>query len=206
LPSLTLLKNQGFSNTNYLLKTSKKNYIIRVFGSLEVDRKKEFAIAKKAYELNIGAKPIYLDDSFMISEYLEGFHKTKLKKTDIKNIALVLKKLHSVKKRRLVLCHHDLNPKNIIFSKDIKLIDWEYAGFDECYFDLASTVIEFDLNQKEEKLLLHSYFKNKYDVNRNKIYSFKIKYLKLCMKWFKQQHNFKEQFKFKKRLNARNTR
>jgi len=202
LPSLTLLKNQGFSNTNYLLKTPKKSYIIKVFGSLHVERKFEFKIAKKAYKKGIGSKPIYLNDSFMISEFLEGYHKIKLKRLDIKNIAQLLKKLHSIKaeKKGLVLCHHDLNPKNFIFSTAIKLIDWEYASFDDCYFDLSSVIVEFGLNKKEEKLFLHSYFKNRYKINRRKIYSFKINYINLCIKWFKKQNNFKEQLKFQKKI------
>ncbi|HIP45485.1 MAG TPA: hypothetical protein EYG93_09195 [Sulfurospirillum arcachonense] len=208
MPSLTLLENQGFSNTNYLLKTSKKSYIIKVFGTLAVDRKQEFYIAKKAYEIGIGAKHIYLDDSLMISEYLYGSHKNKLRRIDIKNIAILLQKLHSlnIKKRDLVLCHGDLNPKNFIFSKDIKLIDWEYAKYNDRYFDLASVIVEFNLNSKDEKLFLHSYFKNKYKINRNKIYTFKIKYLNLCIEWFKKQNNFKEQLKFKKKLYERNKR
>ena len=214
MPSLTLLENQGFSNTNYLLKTSNKSYIIKVFGSLHVDRKFEFEVAKEAYKKGIGAKPIYLDDSLMISEFLEGFHKERLKREDIQNIALLLKKLHSIKvdkkkfnyKKDYVLCHHDLNPKNFIFSNNIKLIDWEYASLDECYFDLSSVIVEFNLNKEDEKLFLYSYFKNRYNVNRNKIYSFKIKYLNLCINWFKKQNNFKEQLKFKKKLYGCNKR
>jgi len=202
LPSLKLLENQGFSNTNYILKTHKKSYIIKVFGALHVDRKFEFNVMQEAYKKGLGAKPIYFDDSLMMSEFLEGYHKSKLKREDIKNIAQLLKKLHSIKaeKKGLVLCHHDLNPKNFIFSNTVKLIDWEYASFDDFYFDLSSVIVEFDLNKKEEKLFLDSYFKNRYNINRKKLYSFKINYLKLCAKWFKKQNNLKEQLKFKKRL------
>jgi len=201
LASLTLLKNQGFCNTNYLLKTSKKSFIIKVFGPLKVDRKQEFYIAKKAYELKIGAKPIYMDDCFMISEYLHGFHKNRLRYKDIKNIAKLLQKLHSIDAKRgdIVLCHCDLNPKNLIFSKDIKLIDWEYARYCDRYFDLACVIVEFNLNKKDEKLFLCSYFKNRYKIDKNKISNFKKKYIDICTKWFKKQNNFKEQLKFKKR-------
>ena len=208
MPSLTLLENQGFSNTNYILKTPKKSYVIKVFGALHVDRKFEFRVAKEAYQKGIGAKPIYLDDSLMVSEFLEGFHKSRLKREDIKNIAQLLKKLHSIKaeKKGFVLCHRDLNPKNFIFSNSIKLIDWEYASFDDRYFDLSSVIVEFDLNKKEEELFLHSYFKNRYNINIKKIYSFKVKYLNLCIEWFKKQNNFKEQLKFKKKLYEYNKR
>ncbi len=193
LKELTLLDKQGLSNSNYLLKTTKKKYIIRVFTSLHVDREFEFEVSKKAYKKSIGAKPILLDmdNSLMIYEFLDGFHRFKLKRDDIKNIALLLRKLHQIKvshrKKDFVLCHHDLNPRNFIFSKDIKLIDWEYARINDRYFDLASVVLEFKLNKKEEKLFLKSYFKNSHLIDRKKINFFKIEYMKICKKWFKKR-------------------
>ncbi len=204
MPTLTLFENQGFSNTNYLLKTAKKSYVIRVFGSLHVNRKREFDIAFKAYKKGIGAKPIYGDDSFMICEFLEGKHKYKLKVDDIKNIAQLLRKLHQIKidkkvfnfKKDFVLCHHDLNPKNFIFSDKIKLIDWEYARANDLYFDLAAVVVEFGLDKKAEKLFLNSYFKNSHLVNMAKITSFKKRYLAECTKWFAKQNNRKEKMKY----------
>ena len=38
-----------------------------------------------------------------------------------------------------VLCHHDLNPSNIIkTNKGMKIIDWEFAGFGHKKYDLHS--------------------------------------------------------------------
>jgi len=204
LPSLTLLENQGFSNTNYLLKTDKKNYIIRVNGSLHVDRKQEFNILYEAYQKDIGAKPIYYDNSFMIYEFLDGSHKYLLKPKDIKKISQLLKKLHQIKignrlfnkKKDFVLCHHDLNPKNFIFSDNIKLIDWEYARKNDRYFDLATIAVEFKLNKKEEKLLLKSYFQSRH--YKNKMKSFKINYLKTCIRWFRKNQKIK--IKYQKKM------
>jgi len=216
MPSLTLLENQGFSSTNYLLKTSKKSYIIKIFNSLHVNIKFEFQIMQKAYKKAIGAKPIFFDEenSIMVYEYINGFHKNKLKAKEIKNIALLLKKLHQIKivkkffnhKKNYVLCHHDLNPKNFIFSNDIKLIDWEYAGMNDCYFDLATIIVEFGLSKKDERLFLQTYFKNSYKIDKSKLYTFKIKYIKICIDWFKNQDKQKEQLKFKKKLYECNKR
>jgi len=201
--ALTKLPNQGFNNTNYTLKTSKQTYLIRNFQpDLLINRKLEFQICLEAYKIGIGAKPYLLDEknSLMICNFLEGVHKFKLTNTDIIKIALLLKKLHEIKKGRLVLCHHDLNPKNCIFSKDLKLIDWEYAGFDDRYFDLASVVVEFNLNKKEEKLFLTRYFKNSFQIDKIKMSLFKIKYLNICIDWFSKQNNYREKIKYKKKL------
>ena len=55
------------------------------------------------------------------------------------------------------LCHNDVHALNIIDDGALRLIDWEYAGLGERYFDLASICVyqRYDLQQRE--LLLRSY-------------------------------------------------
>ena len=67
LLSLEKLENQGFNNINYLLKTSKKSYIIRVFksnDSVNISRQFEYEIQKKAYEKNITKYTIFTKNAF----------------------------------------------------------------------------------------------------------------------------------------------
>ena len=237
LLSLEVLETQGFNNISYLLKTSKKSYIVRVFKSNEsvnISREFEFKTQKKAYKQNIAPKPVFLNSEFMIYEYLKGIHKLELKKSDIKTLAKQIKKLHKIKakaktydlksdllnykkilkddkskeiikqsekslkklkkfKKDLVLTHHDLNPKNIIFKKNkIKIIDWEYAGTNDRFFDLAAVCIEFKLNTKEEKLFLENYLGK---INKNhyiKLKHFKIIYTNLCSLWFEKLNTAKK--------------
>ena len=234
LLSLEKLLNQGFNNTSYLLKTSKNSYIIRVFksnDSVNISRNFEYTIQKRAFKQNIASKPIFLNNEFMIYEYAQGIHKTKLSKIDIKNLILKIKKYHNFKikektydlykdfknyekilkdikskkllaesfkilrklkkyKTKIVLSHHDLNPKNIIFNKyNIKIIDWEYSGANDRFFDLASICIEFSLNKEEEKLLLKNYFKNDFSINLKILNHFKIIYKNLCYLWFLKLNN-----------------
>jgi len=40
--------------------------------------------------------------------------------------------------RMAVLCHNDIHHLNVIDSGELRLIDWEYAGVGDPYFDLAS--------------------------------------------------------------------
>lgn len=230
LLSLDLLKNQGFNNISYLLKTTNKSYVIRVFKSNEsvnISREFEYEIQKKAYKKNIASKPIFFNEHFMIYEYEKGIHKTKLSTWELKNLILKIKKFHKFKinekpydlkkdllnydknlndfrskklikesfrnllllkkfKQDLVLTHHDLNPKNIIFKNNsIKIIDWEYAGLNDRFFDLASICVEFSLNKKDEKLMLQSYFNQYKKKHLQKLNHFKIIYKNLCSLWFK---------------------
>ena len=99
---LDLLKNQGFCNINYCLKTSKKEYLVRTFKSLDtvnISREFEYNIQKKAYKKNIAAKPLLLDEenSFMVCEYLKGKHKKSINKKEIKCLSRNIKKLHKIK-------------------------------------------------------------------------------------------------------------
>ena len=151
----------------------------------------------------------------MVCEFIEGEHKTKLNPFQLKKLASLLEKLHKVKFRKkiillkknfkfkdkkvqnafivlkkepkeLTLTHNDLHPKNILFSKrDIKLIDWEYAGINDLYFDLVAIIIEFKLSRKDETIFLKSYFKRE-KINFKKIKAYKIIYKELWRLWFEK--------------------
>ncbi|WP_415406338.1 choline/ethanolamine kinase family protein [Sulfurovum sp. CS9] len=214
IETFTLLKNQGYCNENYLLKAEDKKYLIRKF-KLQNDRKFEFKVQKLAYEKNIAAEPILLDDEngLMICEFLEGKHKIVLDKYDLKKLAQVLKELHSIKLNTMplnlesaltskskeikqafvtlgkyeveeVLCHNDLNPKNILFTDEVKFIDWEFASVNDRYFDLASVCIEFDLDTKDETHFLEHYFAIREEIYMEKLSGYKAIYKALCAQWF----------------------
>jgi thiamine kinase-like enzyme len=59
----------------------------------------------------------------------------------------------------LIFSHNDLNPENILWNKKYFFIDWEYASANSPYFDLASIVSSYNLNDKEIDYLLNGYNK-----------------------------------------------
>ena len=212
-----LLEEQGYCNLNHLLYTSDKKYLLREFKLSGPDRKLEFKIQQKAYQKGIAGRPCVLDEKsgVMICEFIEGAHKEKLSRKEIRQIARVLQKLHQIavrtkplslvnsftskpievkqalKKLRnhqkdYVLCHNDLNPKNILFSDTIKLIDWEYAVANERYFDLASLCVEFDFDQREQNYLMQAYFGNSSKADSEKLDAYKVIYMTLCIQWFEK--------------------
>ncbi|RXJ89025.1 choline kinase [Arcobacter sp. CECT 8983] len=231
LLSLKLLKTQGFCNINYLLKTSKKKYLVRVFkndDTVNISREFEFKVQKKAFNKGIAAKPIFLDSNktFMVCEYLKGKHKKSINIQEIKRLAKMIKKIHRIKsninsydlkktlnhykknlntkearksisickkelknlkkyKKTLVTTHHDLNPRNILFHKNsIKFIDWEYAGVNDSFFDLATLCFEYKLNKKEQNILLKSYQKTANKIDIQKLHSYIKIYKHICKLWF----------------------
>jgi thiamine kinase-like enzyme len=60
---------------------------------------------------------------------------------------------------RPVACHNDLLSENFILDGDGKmwLIDWEYAGANDPYFDLGDFCVEHPLSRDEERLVLTRY-------------------------------------------------
>ena len=56
-------------------------------------------------------------------------------------------------------CHNDLLSENFILAPDGKMwiIDWEYGGMTDPYFDLGDFCVEHPLSEDEEKLVLTAY-------------------------------------------------
>jgi thiamine kinase-like enzyme len=62
-------------------------------------------------------------------------------------------------RRREVPCHNDLLNANFIRGPEgIRIVDWEYAGMGDLFFDLANFSVNHELGDQEEHLLLDAYF------------------------------------------------
>jgi thiamine kinase-like enzyme len=57
-----------------------------------------------------------------------------------------------------VLCHDDLLPANFIDTPDgIRIVDWEYAGMGNPWFDLGNFAVNNELGAAEEEAFLSAY-------------------------------------------------
>jgi thiamine kinase-like enzyme len=60
---------------------------------------------------------------------------------------------------QMVACHNDLLPGNVLFQEDrVWLIDYEYAGNNDPFFDLANLSVNAELDRSGERKLLTGYF------------------------------------------------
>ena len=211
LESCTLLEHQGYCNENYLVVADGTKYIVRKFLRDDIDRVFEWHLLGLAFARGITAEPLVYDASngFMVFSFLEGVHKDILTIEEVKLLAETLKNLHGIQisnapisikikykndhvsqafetieqyPGEYVLCHNDLNPKNIFFTNDVKLIDFEYAGVNDKYFDLACVCVEFSLDNKIQKIFLDAYFESRY--NLKKLDAYKVVYKALVDEWF----------------------
>ena len=58
-----------------------------------------------------------------------------------------------------VPCHNDLLASNLIRNgDDLRIVDWEYAGMGDRWFDLGNLAVNNNLDERSEEVLLEAYF------------------------------------------------
>src|SRR4051794_7134860 len=68
---------------------------------------------------------------------------------------------------RPVPCHNDLLAANFLNDGTrIRIVDWEYAGMGDRYFDLGNFAVNNELDEERESTLLESYFGEPADSRR----------------------------------------
>jgi thiamine kinase-like enzyme len=56
-------------------------------------------------------------------------------------------------------CHNDLLNANLIDDGErIRIVDWEYAGMGDVFFDLANFSVNHELGEPENRIVLEAYF------------------------------------------------
>lgn len=66
-----------------------------------------------------------------------------------------------------VPCHNDLLPANFLGdAQRVEIIDWEYAGMNDRFFDLGNLAVNNELSDDDELLLLRRYFEAEPDPRR----------------------------------------
>ena len=72
-------------------------------------------------------------------------------------------------------CHNDLLNANFIRSPEgIKIVDWEYAGMGDRFFDLANFSVNHELSDEQTDALLAAYFGEVQDEDREHLRSMKF--------------------------------
>ncbi len=204
----TLLEGQGHCNQNYLLRTGSTDYILRIFGKEPRDRAAEYHIQSLAADKGIAPKVLLLDKAqrCMLSIHHRGVHRTSLDTSSLRALAEILHSLHQIpfdgvpilepETREItaafdydpVLCHNDLNPQNILWEGELPtLIDWEYAGSNDRYFDLAAVSVEFELTTEESTTFLKSYFGDLHMINKAKLLAYQTLYREVCAAWWQER-------------------
>lgn len=81
---------------------------------------------------------------------------------ELESLLLVMNDIEKATARNApadVACHNDLLSENFIIDADGKMwiIDWEYGGMTDPYFDLGDFVMEHPFSREEERLIIATY-------------------------------------------------
>jgi len=60
--------------------------------------------------------------------------------------------------RELVPCHNDLLNANFLDDGEVRIVDWEYAGMGDRFFDLANFSVNHEFTVDDDRALLTAYF------------------------------------------------
>src|SRR5205823_10071885 len=82
------------------------------------------------------------------------------------NIPAEYHSMHAVSERiraargpqHAVPCHNDLLNANFLDDNSIRIVDWEYAGMGDRFFDLANFSVNHEFEVEDDRRLLATYF------------------------------------------------
>ncbi|HEV8064012.1 MAG TPA: phosphotransferase [Acidimicrobiales bacterium] len=78
---------------------------------------------------------------------------------DFARMAATLGKISRVRPwRGEALCHNDLLNSNLIHDGAVRIVDWEYAGMGDPFFDLGNLAVNHGFSKEEDAGLLGHYF------------------------------------------------
>jgi thiamine kinase-like enzyme len=87
----------------------------------------------------------------------------------------------------LAFCHNDLFSVNVLDDGSVRLVDWEFAGMGDIYFDLAALVYAYDthgpLPSEQQEYLLECYFGEVTSAHRVRLEGMKYMLLLFTAMW-----------------------
>ncbi|TMP45130.1 hypothetical protein CWB96_04180 [Pseudoalteromonas citrea] len=94
--------------------------------------------------------------------------------------------------RDLAFCHNDLVFDNLLNADHgPRLIDFEYAQYNDVYFDLAALSCSFNLDTQAQNALLKTYYAHRHltlpDYAIGKLLAYQIVYLLLSIEWYQSR-------------------
>jgi thiamine kinase-like enzyme len=100
----------------------------------------------------------------------------------MQNISDRIEKAMDRNKPALAPCHNDVLSENFIFDGDGKmwLLDWEYGGMNDPYFDLGDFAIEHPFSREQEELIIKVYCG---DLQEDKLYRLLLHKLTADLWW-----------------------
>ena len=174
------LRNQRASESQILnfLKTKNQNQNILYQDSDEGILIREFHEGNEISNLNLRRE----ENLISLGKEIRKIHEIKINHNVINDFENVIESYRDILKNKIkndwylikgfeifdslsyenelkIFSHNDLSPGNILWNKKYFFIDWEYSSMNSQYFDLATIISSYDLDDVEIMLLCKGYDK-----------------------------------------------
>ncbi len=175
------LRNQRASESQILnfLKTKNQNQNILYQDSDEGILIREFHEGNEISNLNLRRE----ENLISLGKEIRKIHEIKINHNVINDFETVMENYRDILKNKIkndwylikgfeifdslsyenelkIFSHNDLSPGNILWNKKYFFIDWEYSSMNSQYFDLATIISSYGLDDGEITLLCDGYDKN----------------------------------------------
>lgn len=78
---------------------------------------------------------------------------------DYAHMAATLERIAAARRERgAMLCHNDLLTANLLHDGHLRILDWEYSGMGDPFFDLANLAVNHTFTAEQIERLLSGYF------------------------------------------------
>lgn len=144
---------------NIIYYSEEKDFLIyEYFESVKNSKDKFFFenLGKKIREMH-NIKPC---KNILTYEQQLNFYKQLLQRIKEDQLVTKIESLFddvNIQSSELVFSHNDLNINNVLFNKNICMIDYEYSSLNSKFSDIAKVIYEFGLNKLEAKYFLDGY-------------------------------------------------
>src|SRR6266550_2546899 len=151
----------GITNRNFKVDVDGEVFVLRMGGAktdlLGIDRAVEYAAGQRAFEVGVGPEVT----AFVPEEgyrALAQAHGVSIP-AEFNEARVIADRISSARgPQPSVPCHNDLLNANFLDDGSIRIVDWEYAGMGDRFFDLANFSVNHEFGVKEDRGLLHAYF------------------------------------------------
>ncbi len=174
----------GITNQNYRVDVGGETFVLRIGGKgthlLGIDRGREHACTAIAAQVGVGAEVIHFlaSEDVLVTRFIVGaavsaefetvrnYYKLAFERgvsfpDTLSQVFALMTQIEQAlgPLREPGPCHNDLLASNFIDDgSTVWILDWEYAGMGDIFFDLGNFAVNQELNEEQCKLLLQYYF------------------------------------------------
>src|SRR6266567_524872 len=160
----------GITNQNYRVDIGGETFVLRIGGKgtqlLGIDRGHEHTCTAIAAQIGVGAEVIHFlaSEDALVTRFIVGTGISPETAAQPETLPQVFALMERVEQALGALhqpkpCHNDLLASNFIDDgHTIWILDWEYAGMGDIFFDLGNFAVNQALNEEQSELLLRYYF------------------------------------------------